>query len=71
MRTFHKTTFGLAAAALSVASAPAATAMIQCGTASWFDEGGVQAADGAQSILPRWWRRIGPSPSAPGCASRT
>ena len=37
----------LAAALLSAAAALPATAMIQCGTASWYDEGaGKQSADG-------------------------
>jgi rare lipoprotein A len=36
----------LSAAILS-ASASAAMAMIQCGTASWYDERGTQAADGS------------------------
>ena len=37
----------LAAALLSAAAAFPATAMIQCGTASWYDEGaGKQSADG-------------------------
>ncbi len=47
MSAFQQTTFSLAAAALlGAASAPEATAMIQCGTASWYDERGTQAADG-------------------------
>jgi rare lipoprotein A len=47
MSAFHQTTFSLAAAAvLGAAPAPEATAMIQCGTASWYDERGTQAADG-------------------------
>jgi rare lipoprotein A len=37
----------LAAAAILSASASAALAMIQCGTASWYDERGTQAADGS------------------------
>jgi rare lipoprotein A len=37
-----------AAAVVLSASASAASAMIQCGTASWYDERGTQTADGGE-----------------------
>ena len=47
MRTLLKAFGTAAAAALNAAWAPPASAMIQCGMASWYDEtAGSQAADG-------------------------
>ena len=46
MSAFHQTVGAVVAAVLSAASAREATAMIQCGTASWYDERGSQSADG-------------------------